>query len=140
MKEVIQPPPSPLQHHVVVKTSHTQENTHPPTVIHVCHSLSTASSEIPILLQGKPLPNPDSPLSTFHPSAAHSNNFSAQQIPKAIVLGKGFSEAEVEELYSTISKQEPERNKTVWLVPDDDKFSLGMKVKAVASAGTMLPG
>lgn len=30
--------------------------------------------------------------------------------------------------------------KTVWLLPDDDKFTAYMKVKAVASAGMMLPG
>jgi len=109
-------------------------------VIHVCHSYETASTEIPLLLQGKPLPNPDSALSTFHPSASHTNNFSAQQIPKAIVLGKGFSNSEVASLHKTISSQEPTGNKTVWLVPDDDKFSLGMKVKAMASAGVLLPG
>lgn len=35
---------------------------HEKPVIHVCHSLSTAQSEIPLLLQGKPLANPDSAL------------------------------------------------------------------------------
>lgn len=56
------------------------------------------------------------------------------------MLGKGFSNAEVASLHKTVSAQEPQGNKTVWLVPDDDKFSLGMKVKAMASAGTLLPG
>jgi len=56
------------------------------------------------------------------------------------VLGKGFSEAEIAELRKTISQTEPKSNKTVWLVPDDEKFSLGMKVKAMASAGVLLPG
>lgn len=31
-------------------------------------------------------------------------------------------------------------SRVVWLTPDDGKFSAGMKLKAVVSAGSKLPG
>jgi hypothetical protein len=55
------------------------------------------------------------------------------------VIGKGFYESEMQEIIEHCNK-EARSAKTVWLLPDDDKFSAYMKLKAVASAGTMLPG
>ncbi|KAH0340778.1 hypothetical protein KCU81_g6693, partial [Aureobasidium melanogenum] len=83
-------------------------------VVHTCHDLPTAKSSLPSLL-------------------------SSSTGPVAVVIGKGFYESEMQEIIETC-KREKGAEKTVWLLPDDDKFTAFMKVKAVASAGTMLPG
>lgn len=57
----------------------------------------------------------------------------------AIVIGKGFSENEMQDIISHC-KKEAGQAKTVWLLPDDDKFTTAMKAKAMLSAGTALPG
>lgn len=83
-------------------------------VVHTCNDLSTAKSTLPSVL-------------------------SSSTGPVAVVIGKGFCESEMREIIEHC-KAEAGSAKTVWLLPDDDKFTAFMKVKAVASAGTMLPG
>lgn len=83
-------------------------------VIHTCHDASTAKSTLPSLL-------------------------TSSTGPVAVVIGKGFYESEMQEIIEHCKTQAGSA-KTVWLLPDDDKFTAYMKVKAVASAGTMLPG
>lgn len=51
-----------------------------------------------------------------------------------MVVGKGFSDAEMDALRRIEGVE-----KVVWLLPDDAKFSAGMKAKALLTAGTMLP-
>jgi hypothetical protein len=81
-------------------------------VVHVCNDLESAKSTLPSLL-------------------------TAKDGPVAVVIGKGFYENEMSEI---IKHCQGKGAKTVWLLPDDDKFSAYMKLKAVATAGTMLPG
>jgi hypothetical protein len=54
-------------------------------------------------------------------------------------LGKGFSSEEVAALQKACAAESKEQ-KTVWLVPDDAKFSTIDKVKAIGTGGVMLPG
>ncbi|KAH0365852.1 hypothetical protein KCU65_g5823, partial [Aureobasidium melanogenum] len=82
-------------------------------VVHTCHDISSAKSSLPSLL-------------------------TSSTGPFAVVIGKGFYESEMQEIIQTCREQGAQN--TVWLLPDDDKFTAFMKVKAVASAGTMLPG
>jgi hypothetical protein len=84
------------------------------TVVHHCNDLESAKSTLPSVL-------------------------SSSTGPVAVVIGKGFYESEMQEIIEHCNK-ESRSAKTVWLLPDDDKFSAYMKLKAVASAGTMLPG
>jgi hypothetical protein len=86
----------------------------PKTVVHHCNDLESAKSTLPSVL-------------------------SSSTGPVAVVIGKGFYESEMQEIIEHCNK-ETRASKTVWLLPDDDKFSAYMKLKAVASAGTMLPG
>jgi hypothetical protein len=86
----------------------------PKTVVHHCNDLESAKSTLPSVL-------------------------SSSTGPVAVVIGKGFYESEMQEIIEHCNK-ETRSAKTVWLLPDDDKFSAYMKLKAVASAGTMLPG
>jgi hypothetical protein len=83
-------------------------------VVHTCNDIDSAKSTLPSLL-------------------------SSSSGPVAVVIGKGFYESEMKEIIEHC-KSETSSAKTVWLLPDDDKFSAYMKLKAVASAGTMLPG
>ncbi|KAG9519383.1 hypothetical protein KCV07_g4871, partial [Aureobasidium melanogenum] len=83
-------------------------------VVHTCNDISSAKSTLPSLL-------------------------TSSTGPVAVVIGKGFYESEMQEIIQHC-KGEAASAKTVWLLPDDDKFTAFMKVKAVASAGTMLPG
>ncbi|KAH0291429.1 hypothetical protein KCU62_g2693, partial [Aureobasidium sp. EXF-3399] len=83
-------------------------------VVHTCNDIDSAKSTLPSLL-------------------------SSSSGPVAVVIGKGFYESEMQEIIEHC-KSEAKSAKTVWLLPDDDKFSAYMKLKAVASAGTMLPG
>jgi hypothetical protein len=84
------------------------------TVVHHCNDLESAKSTLPSVL-------------------------SSSTGPVAVVIGKGFYESEMKEIIEHCNS-ETRASKTVWLLPDDDKFSAYMKLKAVASAGTMLPG
>ncbi|KAK6001004.1 hypothetical protein QM012_003087 [Aureobasidium pullulans] len=83
-------------------------------VVHTCHDASSAKSTLPSLL-------------------------TSSTGPVAVVIGKGFYESEMQEIIQHC-KAQADSAKTVWLLPDDDKFTAYMKLKAVASAGTMLPG
>ncbi|THZ14602.1 hypothetical protein D6C91_07229 [Aureobasidium pullulans] len=83
-------------------------------VVHTCHDLDSAKSTLPSLL-------------------------TSSTGPLAVVIGKGFYESEMQDIIKHC-QSEAGGTKTVWLLPDDDKFTAYMKVKAVASAGTMLPG
>lgn len=106
-----------------------------PTVIHACHTLPAAESEIPSLLLSRPVaPASDETFLT-------NTTSKATRVPKAIVIGKGFSDDEVEQLMRSVRKAVPGDvgDKVVWLTPDDAKFSFAQKAKALASAGTLLP-
>jgi hypothetical protein len=114
--------PSPTSILLFEKTNTSLHNscnnllTHNPTktVVHHCNDLDSAKSTLPSVL-------------------------SSSTGPVAVVIGKGFYESEMQEIIEHCNK-EARSAKTVWLLPDDDKFSAYMKLKAVASAGTMLPG
>ena len=58
-------------------------------------------------------------------------------MPKAIVIGKGFSQAEMDQVIE--AGEAAAKGKVAWLLPDDDKFTAYMKAKALLTAGTMLP-
>lgn len=58
-------------------------------------------------------------------------------MPKAVVIGKGFSEEEMDEIVK--AGEAANKGKVAWLLPDDDKFTAYMKAKAILSVGTMLP-
>jgi len=65
---------------------------------------------------------------------------SNSQAPKAVVIGKGFSKEEMDQIVKAGKDSGAEKAATVaWLLPDDDKFSTYQKAKAIATAGTMLP-
>ncbi|KAJ9622759.1 hypothetical protein H2203_006410 [Taxawa tesnikishii (nom. ined.)] len=100
-------------------------------VIHVCHDLQTAKSEIPALLRGQPVPNPSSHLSKLP-------NKDNPIVPKAVVIGKGFSEEEMDDIIATGRREEKEGSGVLWLKPDDEKITMAMKAKMVLSAGTMI--
>ena len=112
----------PLLSHAIRKNSQSTayslfQSTHTyrhKTVVHTCNDIDSAKSTLPSLL-------------------------SSSTGPVAVVIGKGFYESEMQEIIEHC-KSETSSAKTVWLLPDDDKFSAYMKLKAVASAGTMLPG
>lgn len=100
-------------------------------VIHSCHTLQDAKTEIPALLRGESI-IPTSDLSTIDPS-----NPSTIRIPKAVVIGKGFSQSEMDEIVQ--AGDAVAKGKVAWLLPDDEKFTAYMKAKAILSVGTMLP-
>ena len=87
---------------------------HKTTVIHTCNDVSTAKSTLPSLLR-------------------------SDAGPIAVIIGKGFSDAEMQDIIAHC-KHEVGETKTAWLLPDDDKFTAAMKAKAVFSAGSALPG
>ncbi|KAL1311842.1 hypothetical protein AAFC00_001917 [Neodothiora populina] len=98
-------------------------------VIHACHTLETALLEIPALLRGESI-TPASDLSTV----SATNTVS---IPKAVVIGKGFSSDEMHEIIR--AGDADAKGRVAWLLPDDDKFTAYMKAKALLSVGTLLP-
>ncbi|KAF2122168.1 hypothetical protein BDV96DRAFT_594090 [Lophiotrema nucula] len=100
-------------------------------VVHVCHSLEAFKTEIPALVNRTSPPKPSSGMGSNNDQAAHD-----YQVPKAIVVGKGFSEDEIKEMQSIESL----KGKVVWLLPDTGKFTWGMIGKAVVTGGTALPG
>lgn len=77
----------------------------------------------------------------MHPSSDLSvkpSSDSKQPLPRAVVIGKGFSEDEMKEIVK--AGQATEYGKGVaWMLPDDDKFTTYMKAKAIVTAGTGLP-
>ena len=113
-------------------------------VVHVCHTLSTALSEIPALLRGEvkaPSSNLGSNsarnLDSPSPAPAPSPSQFQFQFPRAIVVGKGFSESEVETMRAEC---EGEGVRSVpWLVPDDSKMTWGKMAMAAGTGGTALP-
>ncbi|GAB7346905.1 hypothetical protein MBLNU459_g1978t1 [Dothideomycetes sp. NU459] len=109
-------------------------------VIHACHTLATAKAEIPALLTHHAI-SPSSALPTLTASIGRPPISRAPRVPKAIVVGKGFSEAETAELMAAVRGAVPAdaAAKVVWLTPDDDKFTGAMKVKAALSGGAKLP-
>ncbi|GAB7339671.1 hypothetical protein MBLNU457_6252t1 [Dothideomycetes sp. NU457] len=100
-------------------------------ITHVCHDLPSALNELPALFRGE----------VVHPSSDLSvkpSSDSKQPLPRAVVIGKGFSEDEMKEIVR--AGQATEYGKGVaWMLPDDDKFTAYMKAKAIVTAGTGLP-
>lgn len=74
-----------------------------------------------------------------HPSSNLGSNASRSErdrrIPQAIIVGKGFSDEEVQEMRNI----EGLAGKVPWLLPDTGKFTWTMMAKAMATAGTALP-
>jgi len=96
-------------------------------VVHVCHDLDSALTEIPALLRGEPV-------------ESSSDLSSNSQAPKAVVIGKGFTEEEMDRIIKAGKDSGSEKAASVaWLLPDDEKFTYYQKAKAIASAGTLLP-
>ncbi|CAD0015654.1 unnamed protein product [Aureobasidium pullulans] len=81
------------------------------------------------------LPSPV-PIALCGKSQTMATNFSDSMSKEGY---EGFYESEMQDIIKHC-QSEAGSAKTVWLLPDDDKFTAYMKVKAVASAGTMLPG
>lgn len=93
----------PIGHHSAYEQIPTRV-----TVVHAIHSTQTGKRELPALLRGDKF-SPESDLG----SNAKSGR---QQVPKAIIVGAGFSREELEEMRST------EGGKSVpWLYPDPSK-------------------
>lgn len=95
--------------------------------MHVCHSLDAGLREIPALLRGEAI-TPESELGS-------NANSDKPTIPKAIVVGKGFSEDEMDEL-----RKIEGADKVAWLLPDDEKMTWTRIAKAAGTGGAMLPG
>lgn len=101
-------------------------------ITHVCHDLDSALSELPALFRGESV-QPSSDLSVA-PSSE-----SKQPIPRAVVIGKGFSEDEMKQIVKRGQEAGGTGSKTAWFLPDDDKFTLAQKARAFATAGISLP-
>lgn len=97
------------------------------TVVHVCHSLEAGLREIPALMRGEEI-KPESEMGSNATPGQHA-------FPKAVVVGKGFSDEEVEKLRTGEGAQS-----IPWLVPDDQKMTWGRIAMAAGTAGTALPG
>ncbi|KAK5009946.1 hypothetical protein LTR39_004824 [Cryomyces antarcticus] len=97
-------------------------------VVHVCHDTSSARREIPALLAGESI-QPSSGL------GSNANSDSKHRAPRAIIVGKGFSEDEVETMRGYEGA-----DKVPWLVPDDAKMTWSRIGKVAVTAGTALPG
>lgn len=97
------------------------------SVVHVCHSLEAAISEIPPLLRGEPI----------RPGSKLGSNMDSGKIavPKAIVVGKGFSDEEMETLRDKVPA-----GSVPWLLPDDGKMTWTRIGKAAGTGGIALPG
>lgn len=96
-------------------------------MVHVCHSLEAGKREIPALLRGDTVTS-ESELGSNVTSGKHV-------IPKAIVVGKGFSEDEIDDLRKSEGVQS-----VPWLVPDDKNMTWTRIGKAAATGGVALPG
>jgi len=96
-------------------------------VVHICHSLAAGLREIPQVLRGVPVSSE---------SDIGSNVESGKStIPEAVIVGKGFSEEEVNELRNAEGVQN-----VPWLIPDDKKMTWTRIGKAAATGGVALPG
>ena len=59
-------------------------------------------------------------------------------MPRAIVVGKGFSAAELETMRAECEREG--LRGVPWLVPDESKMTWGKMAKAVGTGGVALPG
>ena len=104
----------PLPRHLLLSTNrlfpHFTRNcpktlTSPRKVVHVCHDLPSGKREIPALLRGEVV-TPQSGMGT------NAEEGVATVVPRGIVIGKGFSEEEVQELREACKGE----RKVAWLV------------------------
>jgi len=91
-------------------------------IVHVIHSVSAGLRELPILLRGGQVTDPDTDIACKHIT------------PQAIVVGKGYDDDEVAEL-----RKVEGAGKLPWLLADDQKMTWTRIAKVVVSAGTGLP-
>ena len=106
------------------------------SVIHVCHDAPTALREIPPLLAGEST----APASGLGSRATATHTATTTSPPLAVVIGKGFSEAEMATL---IERCDAAANRgdgrAAWLLPDDAKITFAMKARMIGTLGTGLP-
>lgn len=92
-------------------------------IVHVIHTVEAGLRELPVLLRGDRVEQPETQIACKHVR------------PQAIVVGKGYSDEEVEQLRRGVEGS----GKVPWLLADDAKMTWTRIAKVAVTAGTALP-